>query len=444
MRRLAICLLLLCLAVSAAGAEGGVKLTEVTLPAPAKAQAWMPISLSPDGQTVLWRDKPGACLWITRGDETHKLTYNAKRGAPDTHHRMERLGKMLIQYPFEEGAAWSPDGRWLALTAASSVVEMARFEQDLILVDAQNGEAFLIADRETNVLKNGGAAIQAAFDRSGKYLNYSYIGSSFEQMQANGDRYGFVRYDLETGENELLWSNDMDTLYVPGLYETAAGTWLSVSVARNGNSVLTAFPWLDGWSLQRNKFAMDWQTQTPEQMQYSAVSGYGLILNTYSALSVVRITPMGAETDKAWLLWPDENSPLGCSFVQADSRILEYSRYQPRVSRNLNGESESPLETWEEYDQALKITPHCCAISPDGRSALLHIIRSGDERVCFFALLDQETMKLQPVETPEGVAGYQLTFSALGRSYMPNMLWNADGTLLIQCEDTKVRAFRLE
>ena len=53
-------------------------------------------------------------------------------------------------------------------------------------------------------------------------------------------------------------------------------------------------------------------------------------------------------------------------------------------------------------------------------------------------------MEILPVDTPEEVGGLSLTNTVFGTDYRPGMVWNEDGTLLIQREEgSLVGAFRL-
>ena len=71
---------------------------------------WMPISLSPDGRTVLWRNQNERTL-TADGTET-QVVFNAGKGAGDPYGKSKMLVRALTALPPLEGLSWSDDGRF--------------------------------------------------------------------------------------------------------------------------------------------------------------------------------------------------------------------------------------------------------------------------------------------------------------------------------------------
>ena len=84
---------------------------------------WMPISLSPDGRTVLWRNQNvrtltadgtelRPALILTRDGTETQVVFNAGKGAGDPYGKSKMLVRALTALPPLEGLSWSDDGRF--------------------------------------------------------------------------------------------------------------------------------------------------------------------------------------------------------------------------------------------------------------------------------------------------------------------------------------------
>ena len=86
-------------------------------------------------------------------------------------------------------------------------------------------------------------------------------------------------------------------------------------------------------------------------------------------------------------------------------------------------------------------------LSPDGRYALMDVrFRDWERGTHRLYLLDVETMDVRPVEAPEGTAGDLLIANSVvaDRHFPQGMIWNPDGTILINTQYSGIQFFRME
>lgn len=415
------------------------------------------LSLSPDGKAALW--KTGSSLCLTRDGKLLPVVVAPERGVGDPYQKLEKDLVMIARYlPGQEGVAWSPDGRYAALTCKDQVAKANR-PLDLMVLDAQTGEVFLTVACDAKFLaENGGVVYEAKFDGTGRYLYFTARLRAFSKTDA------LYRCDLATFQTELVCEG-MTALLAPGLFEKADGSWLVLGApdthTAKSPEILEILSPASPQSRQRFARFMPaamWQT---EYMRYSSASGYGLMIghsltsasNGYdgnapalyarillNAICLSRITPEKTDMDQYWLFRADAEDLSDLKIEALDADTLSMVR-QIVNEGSVTAGDDAKLK---EYADALVRHPAqiatCACLSPDGRWALIHIGRSSLFR---FFLMDLETMALYPVDAPEGLAGPAIG-TALGRAYPPGMVWNDDGTLLIYTAASQsAEAYRL-
>ena len=197
------------------------ELVKAELPAEGVALDGMPVALSPDGKTYLWRTKDA--LYVVRDGRALPVKAAPERGIGDPYGTLEEMVSALgWSLPGNEGVAWSPDSRLaLMLSPQYAMQPISKSPMGLMLLDAETGEVFLAAAYETGIKSdNFGAAYQGAFDRSGKYLYY------VDSSRANGSTpYAFKRCDLSTFKTEILSADYYPCSYID-MVEDKDGNWL--------------------------------------------------------------------------------------------------------------------------------------------------------------------------------------------------------------------------
>ena len=462
-----------------------LRLAKADLPIIGILYGWMPLSLAPDGETMLWAGQDG--LYLTRNGQITPVKAAPERGAGDPYGKLEKYMPTITRMiPAEEGVCWSPDGRYALLTNKRQMLQNMR-SLDLMLLDTQTGEMFLAAAFSDKIRdENAGFIYEAKFDRSGRYVFFTGRIPSISLFDS------LFRFDMDTGEiehvNECLYAT-----ISPSLFETAEGDWLVLASREGGGRgpetlyrcssqvpdetmqalyklVGGQYPHLgtDGRAYSRQLPASLIRT---ERMVYSADSGYGLmkvdspssqflpqytkdISETAAAASAFpqafvkmlrlnRITPDGAEMDQYWYLMDDSPDLSQVSIRQADADALRWLR----AAAN----DRTPALT-EEEDAALGALARdllmsrvlyvsAAALSPDGHYAMLN---AGFEQTWGLFLLRLDDMELRPVSAPEGLASNAVG-TQLGQQFRPGIVWNPDGTLLIYNGTTrKTEAYRLD
>ena len=468
---LALCLLLTLTGVCPALAYDGAdiakafawwktfELRAVGLPEAGEALGGMPVALSPDGKTYLWRTNKD--LYVVRDGKTLPVTPAPERGAGDPYEKLEwNLKRVSMTLPGAEGVSWSPDGRYAALTL-KKLATAKNDPLDLMLLDAETGEAFLAATcaKKNAQGKTGGCVFEAQFDRTGRYL---YFTGRLEELS---DTYALFRCDLSTFQTELVREN-VYPVAATGLFEQADGRWLAVCAAREEGgktpeavSVLSPSAPEEDRQFVRRMPSSAWTT---EFIRYSAQSGYGLMIGRVvtesrhsgydgneqalyartvaNALSFSRITPAGAETDRFFLFRDRAGALSNVQAEEVDPAILDITAQALTDGQVTQGDVSSLKDFANELNRYPAAMLTCGCLSPDGRYALLNLGRGRNWR---FFLMDMKTMNLRPVEAPDGLAGNAIA-TALGARYAPGMIWNPDGTLLIYDQNSRgVTAWQL-
>lgn len=463
-------------ALDAAFASGEtIALVRADVPIAGILSGWTPLSIAPDGETILWRS--GESLVITRGFASHAAKPAPERGVGDPYGVLEKNTQVYFrQLPGCEGFAWSPDSRYVLLTNKQMTLQTMR-TLDLMLMDAETGEVFLAAAYNSKMMQDdAGFIYEAKFDHTGRYIYFT------GRIRALSDSDALFRCDLESFEVELICEN-LYAVISPGLFETADGDWLVLaSQTANGRSPEALYrcgaepPNADALALYR---ALGLGAATveagaaafrslpinllrSERMDYSAASGYGLMMtsspnaNQASASSdnaiatsaflktfqLSRITPDGAEMNQYWFLIDDSRDMTSIRLQRAEDGALAL------VEAVTAGASEEALEeikaqisfTAVQIVQSHVFYVTALSASPDGYYALVNAVFEKDAALL---LLNLETMEVRMVSAPEGLASRSVG-TALGKAFAPGIVWQDDGTILIYNESTRtVEAYRL-
>ena len=468
---------------------GTLRLVPAELPGVAETGA-QPVGISPDGKTVLLRS--GLDLSLFRDGQILPLVFNAQRGVGDVFDKERFALRVIWNMPSVEGLSWSSDGRYVAVSSLMESLSGAS-PLDAMVLDATSGEVYLADTFDGNLIKGGGVVFLSRVDRSGTYLYYLLY-----NRESGEPRLQFCRCPVEGGEREVLLDaaygeNGPYELYSGScLYEAADGSWLLTGTRKSTESIgrdhsrmaLIRFtPSGSEWKQEIFSLGIPSSPYSYALSGWSAASGYGAfcfsaLQNTQSsdALSMtfnpnqetlrrvvqhvnfVRVLPGDVPSFDVWYLQKTGEGAGDAQFRPADDFL-----WSVKVNGYLLEESETAeAETWfasareteglyfpkdygkeeylEEMGRPSQLLIFGACLSPDGYYALINAGSAGSFRLY---LVDLETMKLLPVEAPEGVGGLAVSATEFGRSFAPGFVWNEDGTLLINGDDG-VRALRLE
>ncbi len=186
------------------------------------------LTVSPDGRTVLAIDM-GVPVVFSVAEGFLRVI------APDAAMQPEyydRLYSRLIQRPEDAGAAWSPDGRYLALSFPRVVLASMRLGANIILIDLEAGTAAVVDKALEINLSAGsvrdmpdGAPVRAAFSLDGQHLLYEVILAEDDEPGAQ-----LRSMNLDTKAVTILARYSMRSLNLEGGFaDTPAGILQTVS-----------------------------------------------------------------------------------------------------------------------------------------------------------------------------------------------------------------------
>ncbi len=461
---------------------------------------WIPVDLSPDGQTVLWKNDKS--LMLTRSGKSIPVAFTAERGAGDPYGKGKRTTTILMpRIPAWEGLSWSADGRYAAISDLDLGLKFWSdpYTPDAQVLDTESSELYLVNSYNPNPLKGDAASVLLnRVDRNGRYLYY--LAEEYQVQSSDGDNspalfLRFCRCPVEGGEREILCEtrfddgNGYEIYYYDNLYETKDGSWMLSGYLKDPSGkgmqqlALVRFsPSGDQWMLEPISLQVPTRILYTYKSAWSAASGYGLFVlfgsttigevfhnseslenNIHSGMALhttlLRIRPGEDMSRDVWYLMRSGENDNSVKVVSGDdflyrlkteSGLTSPDDAQARSDEAAEAYENSPAKAYnlEIHQKALAeqtlLRPTCVSLSPDGYYALVNAGIDGQYRLYMISL---RTMEIVPVEAPEGIGSSYLSSSILGKSYMPGITWNEDGTLLIRNSDysdrTVVQAFRL-
>ena len=476
-------------------AEGGtLRLVPADLPGK-PGDEWIPVDLSPDGKTVLWRNNNN--LALSRPGETIPVTFTAERGVGDPYEKARKINISLNRFPAWEGLSWSADGRYVALSDLETARQFASspYVPDAQVLDTESGELYLVDSYNPNLLKgDAGTVLLNRVDRKGQYLYYlvqEYLFSNQEDHPFT-NILRFCRCPAEGGSREILCETILDenkpyyVYYHSTLYEAADGSWLLTGCTadpdnkgREQLAIVRFSPSGDGWTQEIFSLHIPFRILQFYMPFEFADSGYGLcalfgnetsggifynsekyetsILSGMARhAALLRIKPGNSMPCDVWYLMRSDDT---VKLVSGEDFLYRLKAETGLISPDdEQAQSEEAREVYEKSDaktydleihqitlaeQSL-LRPTCVCISPDGYYALVNAGIDGQYRLY---MVDIRAMEILPVEAPEGIGSSSLSGSVLGKGYMPGMIWNEGGTLLIRnsenTAETVVQSFRL-
>ena len=469
---------------------GTLRLVPAELPGVAETGA-EPVGISPDGKTVLLRKDEEISLF--RDGKILPLVFNAQRGAGDVFGKEKSVLGVVRNMPPMEGLSWSSDGRYVALSSLKEGL-LGRKPVDAIVLDASSGEVFLADTFDRYINNGGGIVLLSRADRSGTYLYYLL------HTRVNDEpRLQFCRCPVEGGTREVLLdmacdeNAPYDLRSGSCLYEAADGSWLLTGIRGSIRSkegpkhmklalirfVPSGSEWsqevislgipsglyqysLSGWSASSGYGAFCINrvipTRTPDMQGAFIDPTLGFLEPVAKHVNFVRVLPGDAPSFDIWYLRKTGEGDGDAELLPAEDFLWSVKINTETLDESETAEAEKWIadnegmyfpylpknygreESLEELRNPSQLLIFGACISPDGYYAL---INAGIARSYRLYLVDLETMKILPVEAPEGVGGTAVSATPLGRSFAPGFVWNEDSTLLIN-GDGGVQAFRLE
>ena len=222
-------------------------LTKVEIQTSGEEYNGMPVGISPDGKTVLWRTSEGG--FLTRNGEAILIHPAPERGVGDPYRKLEwECSELLRVFPDEDGLSWSPDGRYVLLYSKFLSMQLV-MALDLVMLDTETGEVFLAQSYEGGSQERGdfvssmeskdfGMVFEARFDLTGEYVYF--IG----RIKALSDTYSLFRFDMGSGDTELVLEDIGIANMSRSLYPDCDGSWLLMVSSDNGTSKNTHDVWI--------------------------------------------------------------------------------------------------------------------------------------------------------------------------------------------------------
>ena len=431
-------------------------------------EGWLLVSLSPDGNTSVWKNSDAAKIALVRNGEVIEVHAAPERGAGDPYGTLEdQLFWLSGCIPGADGLSWSPDGRYAILSCKQELIKTTG-HLDLVMLDAENGEAFLAAAYFSSVPfqirdmwdERYGSVYEARFDSTGRYIWFvGFVNSLTESI-------GLFRVDTKTGTTDLMAKGFRFSNINKTLFDTGSGSLLIAAGSSDKNQSEddyflftpeeTPMPGGNTVVLAERPYS---NTYIRGNAYLSAKTGKGIIFNICPTLtslkanaksakaasriaiianSLNRITPDGIDLSRYWRLAGDPSDFASLHLEEIDPGIIAI------LSKTLSGgkgtdTEEEALDAYaakNEESTAPRIS--CACLSPDGQFALLCAWNTTE---AYYLLMDLDTMDLFPVNGPENLREV-IYGSGWSQLFYPGMQWNEDGTLLILNGKT-VEAYRI-
>lgn len=316
---------------------------------PRTDETYRPISASPDGEVELcvldeW-------LYIRRGSSILPVMPNESRGVPDAYENLAEIASWGVKAIGNEGVVWSPDGNYIALVHHDNLIRRFLFILDPMVIDTRTGEMFLLATYDVRfTVGDSATVVTACFSGDSRYLYAVMIG------RHDDNDFSLVRYNLETFGATVLHSWQ-ETVYRPRLVQLRDGSFLCLKDEQSPNS----FPGLihidageSGSDFKVVPFNQRRIFFQPCDLQYSAQSGYALILSNAA---------QGGHNFSNLLQFSPDNG-----VVTPEEYWSIPSLKAASVGRLVKNELHTPS----------KVIIHGMRLSPDGQHALL-LCSEGDE-----------------------------------------------------------------
>ena len=319
--------------------------------------------------------------------------------------------KFRTPYQGDEGAIWSPGGRYFCVFNATVIFQQLRLENGSpIIVDTQTGEMFAVdsfSDRMSD--ENFGFWYGGCFSADERSFYAMVCSSRYE------NRYTPVRYDLETLTAEPC-GEGFTVNAVPGVARLEDGSLLFlldkfkreeaqavVRLAPDGTVRKQALPLASAdWSFLGRRFA------------FSPESGWALIRGSIftaetngESFGLVRLRPADAPAEGTGTVWTITAEPCAAEAWDAAS---------------LTEQLATDVERIRFQDAHLGILD--MKLSPDGRYAALLTAREGE---IWLLILRLEDMAILPAEGVDAGAFRQLI--PLENGGIPALNWSEAGLL---------------
>lgn len=479
--------------------NGVIRLEEIELNPGELSGPICAIDLSPDGRTVLWRYEDGdgnkGVAMVLEDGTAIPVHFNPSMGIGDPYEKENSINGLFRQdrFPGLEGLSWSPDGRYITFSYPKGIQENR--SADVPVLDTATGDVYLADSYVRKASEDGFGLVTAAqISRDGESIFYLLAYTTIGQTH-----YQFCKCTIHGSDKQVLYDalQDEQVPFEIGTYsiltEAADGSWLLLG--HNGElrqnpkrrciSLIHFIPSEGGWTLKTHSL------HVPSAMKYSyapwsLASGYGLFcisppneMHSSSLVSqfniqqelisdipryinLVRVLPGEDFPSDVWYMMETSNGAemlpaedylwslkmLGKSYEESEQE--EIQRRVSEIMERTGKDGVAPIDlapdgySKDTYLESMefRLTVTCISQSPDGYYAL---VNAGHRAEFKLYLVSLETMQVRPVEAPEGIGGMVLSDSPFGGGYSPSMIWNEDGTLLIQDNNnpSQTRAFRL-
>lgn len=322
-----------------------------------------PISLSPDGQTLLMGE--GSTLLLKREQDLYPLSLNIQRSGGEEQ-AVFHLREDADARVGTEGVVWSPDGRYIAFPFAARN-EGTPGNWPLMLADTQTKELFAAKVYHGPLGNKLTAYAQGVFSPDSQWLYYT---------ENINDILRLCRYHMDSGTHELLLDTGLTYHGRPGMGCDGEGR-LVCALIREGETYLAAF------TPQGETYTLDTRPLPGGVLPHLVQTAPGTVMTRVSGLS------------------PSQGAPF--TYLINDRALLPVTDSQGQVSFAYSNPLTAPEDMEAFRDSQLAAPPdtalHSLAVRPDGRYAFAVAVQ-GEGNVSLH-LIDLQSLASAPLTVSE-------------------------------------------
>ena len=411
-------------------------------------------SLAPAGNSGILDISGVAAAWYE--GQVRPLYPSPDRGVEDAFENLEeytsRISSHFESFLGNEGAVYSPDGRYAAVFNVRNTLKTANFFQDPILIDLSTGELILTETWPNGLSEEGSGAVTAAsFSSDGRYFYYSLYGG-FEDSTGVGIARLF-RYELETGETELCKGYTYDEkkdrdywLYYPHLVELSDGSFLQLNDSNRMNDitgVVRTRMEKGEWIIEQADFSLPIFQFYPDRLDYSLNSGYAAITGRSMRMSDLNQNAFGLQIFRPEEAYEGLDRYIFIGKEDGQAVIFtpeEYSSLQKALSEALTeakeSEDEGAVSQW--YQELPYQFIMNSVLSPDGQYLLLVTKSIEIDSPAFHLLL----LRLEDLSVREVSGVDPVTLESQEIEFLKYMEWNTDQLVFRTMDGFRTFRFR--
>ncbi len=342
----------------------------------------MPLSLSPDGKTLLVMSVAGPRLFDLSADEYTRLI------VPDwkqTNLPVEAV-QQLFATPEANAISWSPDGRYLSFAFPAKVYRTLVGDGNIWIAHTKTGVAKALVELPPKInmitgLPPEGVPARAVFDLVEPVLYYERFMDAREGGDISWNR--FYRYDPETGQSTILAggvpvnmvTKDYRLFAQEGRVLTSVASYSAegegagyalLSMEEDTRYTLTQEG--AGAAFFQRANILDFRNGRAISTAYSDSTAYSEVLGGMPPMAVATLGSAGISVEAFAWIEPEADTPYGRLMP-----VLPDTMEDQHVREEISDRIEREL-----------FSPRAAVFSPDGKYLLLGVIVSKEPRLYLY------------------------------------------------------------